>query len=189
MKPDSFHSAQLVQVPLNGLPQSGFESVGGLPAEFGLNLFRIDGIAAVMAGAVRDEGDEAARVTTQRGGQFIYHIADHLHEMQVGQFVLAAYIVSLPGFAAGENVPQRLTMVADMEPVAHVEAIAINGDGLAAQHFLNDDGNELFRELIRAVVVRAARDDGWQAVGVVVAAHEHVAGGLAGGVGRVRCVR
>ena len=79
-------------------------------------------------------------------------------------------------------------MIANVEPVAHVHAVPIDGDGFAAQDALNDDGDELFGELIRAVVVRAVRDECRQPVGVIVGTNKQVACGLASGVGRVRRV-
>ena len=50
---------------------------------------------------------------------------------------------------------------------------------------LDDDRDEFFRELVGAVVVGAIGGDHRQAVGVVIGAHQQVAGGLAGGVGRI----
>lgn len=50
----------VVQVPLHGLADAGFEGFLGSPAEFALNLAGVDGVAQVVAGAVGDVGDEFA---------------------------------------------------------------------------------------------------------------------------------
>ena len=109
--------------------------------------------------------------------------------MEIGLLVPASDIVAFAGLARQEHGPKGRAVVADVEPVAHVHAITINGDGAALDHTLDDDGDEFFRMLAWAVVVRAAGDDGRQAVGVVIATHEHVARGFAGGIGRVGRVR
>ena len=89
---------------------------------------------------------------------------------------------------ARQHLPERLGVVAHVEPVAHVHAVAVDRNRLAGQHALDHHRDQLLRELVRAVVVRAIGDDRGQAVGVMIGAHQHVARGLAGGVGRVRRV-
>ena len=77
-------------------------------------------------------------------------------------------------------------MVADVEPVTDVHSVAIDGNRLSLEQALNDHWNELLWKLIGPIVVGAIGNDGRQAVGVVISAHEHVAGGFAGRVRRVR---
>ena len=79
-------------------------------------------------------------------------------------------------------------MVVDEEPVADVRARAVDGQFLAVERVENDERNQLFREVVRAVVVGAVGNQRRQAVGVVPRAHEVVARGLRRGVGRVRAV-
>ncbi len=162
--------------------------MGRGPAEIALDLSGVDGVAAVVAGAVGDEGDEAAGVPAEGGLELVDEIADELDEVEVGLLVVAADVVGLAKRSLSQNGPESLAVVADVEPVADVHAVAIDGDGFPGLDALDDDGDELLRELIRAVVVGAVRDERGQTVGVVVAAHEHVTRGLAGGVGRVRRV-
>lgn len=103
--------------------------------------------------------------------------------MEIGLLVPASDIVAFSGLARQEHGPKGRAVVADVEPVAHVQAVAIDRNGTALDHTLDDDGDELLWMLAWAVVVRAACDDGRQSVGVVVTAYEHVARGLAGGIG------
>lgn len=49
----------VVQIPLNGLLDAVFELRFGQPAELGVDLGRVDGIAQIVALAVCDIGDEA----------------------------------------------------------------------------------------------------------------------------------
>jgi hypothetical protein len=54
------------EVPLDGLADAGLEGLGRAPAEFALDLAGVDGVAAVVAGAVGDVGDEAASCRRRR---------------------------------------------------------------------------------------------------------------------------
>ena len=79
-------------------------------------------------------------------------------------------------------------MVLDIEPVAHVLARAVNRQRLAIQCVEDDQRDELFREMVRPVIVRAVGKHDRQAIGLVPGAHEMVARRLArriGGRGRV----
>jgi hypothetical protein len=77
-------------------------------------------------------------------------------------------------------------VVLDVEPVADLLAVAVDGQRLAGQGVVDDQRDELFREVVGTVVVGAVGGQHRQAVGVVVGAHQMVAGRLAG---RVRAVR
>ena len=185
---DGAHPFLVVEIPAHGLADALLELVGGQPAQLLLDLRRVNGVAAVVARAVLDEGDQLARIAAELRGHFVDQIADQLHDVEVGPFVVAADVVGLAGAPARQHQPQRFRVVADVEPVAHVHAVAIDGDRFARQHALNHHRDQLLRELIRPVVVRAIGDHRLQAVGVMIGAHEHVAGGLAGRVRRVRRV-
>ena len=65
-------------------------------------------------------------------------------------------------------------VVLDEEPVAHVLALAIDGQRLAMADVVDEQRNQLLRELIGAVVVRAVGNDDGHAVSVVIGTHEVV---------------
>jgi hypothetical protein len=52
---DIFHPLLIVEIPLHGLADAGFEGLGGFPAEFAVDCGDIYGVAAVMAGGIRKE--------------------------------------------------------------------------------------------------------------------------------------
>ena len=74
---------------------------------------------------------------------------------------------------------------ADVEPVADLEAVAVDRERLAGEGVVDHQGDELFGELIRAVVVGAVGDERGQAIGVVPGADEVVGRGFGRGVGAV----
>ena len=52
-----FYPVLVVEIPLHGFADACFECFGGVPAEFVVNFCGIDGVAAVLAEAIGDEGD------------------------------------------------------------------------------------------------------------------------------------
>ncbi len=149
------------------------ECLAGLPTELVSDFGRVDGVAEVVAGAVRDEGDER-RVRLWSRVEFVEQRANVLHQFEVGQLVVAADVIGLARRAFFEHGAERRAMVADIEPVADVLAFSVNGDRFAAKAFENDDGDELFGKLIGAVVVGAVGDENGEAVGVAPGAGEVV---------------
>jgi hypothetical protein len=84
-----------------------------------------------------------------------------------------------------EHEPDGASVVLDVEPVADLHAVAIDGEIFPLKGIEDHQRDELFREVIRAVVVRAVGRQRGESVGVLVGADEVVAGSLGGGVGRV----
>ncbi len=177
---------RVVEIPLHGLADAGLESLRRTPAQFAFDLARIDGVAAVMARAVRDMGDQACVAALGRRPQLVEQGADRAHDVDVGLLVPAADVVGLAWRAARQHLADRAAVVGHVQPVAHVEAIAVHRQRLAGQGIDDHQRNQLLRELPGAVVVRAVGRQHRQAVGVMPGAHEVVAGGLAR---RVRAVR
>ena len=70
-------------------------------------------------------------------------------------------------------------VVLDVEPVAHVQAVAVDRQRLVLEGVGDHQRDQLLGKLVGAVVVAAARDHDRQAEGVVVGAAEQVGRGLA----------
>ena len=79
-------------------------------------------------------------------------------------------------------------MVDDVKPVAHVFPFAVDRKGLAVADIVDEQRNQLFRELVGTVVVGTVGYDGRHAVGVVESTDEVVAAGFGSGVGTVRVI-
>ena len=72
-----------------------------------------------------------------------------------------------------------------VDPVAHVQAVAVDRQRLVLQGVGDHQRDQLLRELVGAEVVGAARDHGVQPVRVVRGAHQEVGARLGGRVGVV----
>ena len=99
----------------------------------------------------------------------------HLYEVDVLPLVETAYVVGLGHAAFVEDEVDCAGVVLDIQPVAHVLALAIDGQGPAVADVVDEQRDELLRELVRAVVVGAVGHERGHPVGVVVGPHEMVA--------------
>ena len=86
-------------------------------------------------------------------GEFIQKRADSLHNLDILLFIVSADIVSFARNALRDNEIERAGMVFHIEPVAHLQTFAVNGEFLAVERMENDQRNEFFGEMVRSIVV------------------------------------
>ena len=79
-------------------------------------------------------------------------------------------------------------VVLHIQPVANVFPLTIHRQRFPVTDVVDEQRNQLLRELVRAVVVRTVCHDGRHSVRVVVSTHEMVARCLAGTVRTVRII-
>ena len=86
----------VVEVPLHGEREADLEGVLRRPAELGVELRAIDGVAEIVAGPIGDEGDElAVRRPPVRGASRSIEVADRGHDIDVAALGIAADVVGL----------------------------------------------------------------------------------------------
>ena len=169
-------------VPVDGgLQALGEVGVGRPPAQLALELGAVDGVAAVVAGAVGDPVEVL--------GVAPHGLQDHAQDGDVVLLAVGADEVGLPHAALREDVPDGRGVVLGVYPVADVLAAAVELGADAVDDVRDLPGDELLHVLVGAVVVGAVGDRGAQAVGAGPCAHEHVGGRLGGAVRRARAVR
>ncbi len=79
-------------------------------------------------------------------------------------------------------------MILDKEPVAHILAIAVDGNWLFFEAAADGQRNEFFPVLAGAVIVAAVGNAGGEVIGVAVGAHEMIGSGFGSGVGGIGAV-
>ena len=151
------------------------------PAELALELRAVDGVAAVVAGAVGDPVEVL--------GVAPHRLQDHAQDRDVVPLAVGADEVGLPHAAPGEDVPDGAGVVLGVDPVADVLAAAVELGADAVDDVRDLPGDELLHVLVGAVVVGAVGDRGAKPVGSGPGAHEHVGRGLGARVRRARPVR
>ena len=169
-------------VPVDRLLQAlGEVGVGRPPAQLALELRAVDGVAAVVAGAVGDPVEVL--------GVAAHGLQDHAQHGDVVLLAVGADEVGLPHAALGEDVPHRGAVVLGVDPVADVLALPVELGADAVDDVRDLPGDELLHVLVGAVVVGAVGDRGAKAVGAGPGAHEHVGGRLGRAVRGGRMIR
>ena len=172
----------VLDVPVDGLLQApGEVGVGRPPAQLALELRRVDGVAAVVAGAVGDPV-EVLGVASHR-------LEDHAQDGDVVLLAISPDEVGLSHAALGEDVPDGRGVVLGVDPVADVLAAAVELGADAVDDVGGLPGDELLHVLVGAVVDGAVGDRGAKAVGAGPGAHEHVGGRLGARVRAARVIR
>ena len=115
-------------------------------------------------------------------------IADRADDLHIGAFVVAADVVLAAGPAQPKNVMERAGMVLDMEPIADLQAVAVDRDRLTFERVEDRERDQLLRKVIRPVIVRAVGDDGRKPIGRVPGGDQVIGRCLGGRIGRVRAV-
>lgn len=172
----------VLDVPVDRLPQTlGEVGVGRPPAELALELGGVDGVAAVVAGAVGDPVEVL--------GVLSHRLQDHAQDRDVVHLAVGADEVGLPRAALGQDVPDGRGVVLGVDPVADVLAAAVELGADAVDDVRDLPGDELLHVLVGAVVIGAVGDRGAKPVGAGPSAHEHIGGRLGRAVRRGRVVR
>ena len=173
----------VVEIPSNSLLNAFFKLEAWFPAEFALELGGVDGITGIVTEAVGDVGDEVEIFAFLTAKESVNGVDDNLDDVDVLPFVESSDVVGFSNGALVEDEVDGTGMVFHIKPVAYVLAFAIYRQRFAMADVIDEERNELLRELVWAVVVGAVGHDGGHAVGVVECAHEVVAAGFGCGVG------
>ena len=145
------------------------------PTELAPELGGVDGVAAVVAGAVGDPVEVL--------GVLSHRLEDNAQHGDVVLLAVGPDEVGLPHAALREDVPDGAGVVLGVDPVADVLAAAVELGAHAVDDVGDLPGDELLHVLVGAVVVGAVGDRGAKPVGARPGAHEHVGGSLGGAVG------
>ena len=120
------------------------------PAQLALELGGVDGVPAVVAGAVGDPVEVL--------GVAAHGLEDHAQDGDVVLLAVGADEVGLPRAAAGQDVPDGAGVVLGVDPVADVLALPVELGAHAVDDVRDLPGDELLHVLVGAVVVGAVGD-------------------------------
>jgi len=143
----------------------------------------IERIPPVMSGTVGDEGDELGVVLFGFAGLLGERMEEQVDEVDVAHLVAPADVVDGTRSGFAQDGVDGTAVVFDVQPVADVESVTVDGDGFTSQGFLDREGDELLGVLAGTVVVGAAGDEGRHAVGAVIGLSHQVACCLGNTVG------
>ena len=153
---DGGHPFGMIEIPGDGFEDAALKGLLRLPAQITLDLARIDGITAIVPGAVFHKCDLiTVGLAVFERSQLVQGGANGLHHFQIGFFVVAAHVVSFTNDAFVQHASDGQTVVSHIEPIANLLTVTINGQGLARQGVVDHQGDQLFREMIGPVIVGA----------------------------------
>lgn len=167
---DAHPPVAVLEVPFDRLLDAVLKFRLRFPAELRVDLRRVDGVAAVVALAVGDVLDEVFGLAEL--------LEDGLDNVDVGALIVAADVVDLADAALLQDQVDGMAVILDVEPVADVLAVTVDRQLLVGQRVDDHQRDELLREVVRAVVVRAARDRRRDLVGAMVSHDKQVRTGL-----------
>ena len=103
-----------------------------------------------------------------------HYVDDGLDYRYVLFLVETAYVVHLAGASVAKHCVDGAAVVVDIEPVAHILSLSVDGQGNAFEHIVEDKRDEFLGELGGAVVVGAAGYVYRQSEGFAVGLCEHI---------------
>lgn len=164
---------EIVEVPLDGFADAGFEGFFWCPAEFFLDFAGVYGVAHVVARAVFYICDQIP-VTSLLWAEFLEDVADGVDHFDVLFFVVATDVVGFAGLAFFDHFVEGASVVFYKQPITDLVAFAVYREWLAFQGIEDHQRHELFGEMIRTVVVGAVCDQHRQAVGALPGSYQVV---------------
>src|SRR5262249_24008060 len=147
-------------IPVDRPPDAFFECNFRLPAQFAAEPGAIEGVAAVVARAIRGKMGE--------GPGLVQYFQDGLYHSPNSCLRSRRHVVGCTRLAAFQHAGNRPAVVLYIEPVALLHSVAVDRKRLALEGIGDHQRNQLFRELAGAVVIRAAQEDGSDSIGMDV---------------------
>ena len=135
----------MLLIPRNRRLNAVIELRRGLPAELTPDLRRINCIAAVMALAVFDVADLLLPLAKRS--------ENRTYDRYIRTLVMSADVVDLTLRPAPQDRVDGTAMIVDMQPVAHISSVTVDGQFLPMHGTNYHERDELLGELERTIVV------------------------------------
>src|SRR5215472_9166581 len=139
------------------------------------NFGTVESVTAVVARAILDIFDE--------GFRFVEAGQNSPDNFEVGLRSTGRDIENRAGLGVFEGQCDGPAVVFNEQPVTLLQAVTVDGKGLVFLGVGDHERNEFFGELIGAVIVGAAKNDGRDAVGIPISSDEVVGGCFACSIG------
>ena len=149
--------------PMNPIPpvtRTVPEGDGRRPGELAADLGEVQGVAPVVAGPILHVPEEGLGLPGE--GQ------DVSGDVQIHPLLAAPDVVHLADLTRRQDARQGATVILHVQPLPHVQTVAVDGKGIAPERVHDHQRDELLGELVGTVVVAGPGDDDRQAVGAVI---------------------
>src|SRR3989344_7788666 len=157
----------IVSIPVDRLSKCIFEVIFWLPTELFSDQRCINSITTIVSRSVAHKFDFVRTLPKI--------VEDQGCDLPITHFIIRADVVYGAQPPAQKTQLERLTMINNINPVAHVAAVAIERKLLPFEHSKYEKWDQLFGVLARTVIVRAISHDDRHLPRIVIRATEHVA--------------
>src|SRR5580704_16070475 len=137
-------------VPVDGIADPLAKGHLRLPVELTFRLAAIDGIPQVVPGTITDKFNQSLRFSEQ--------LEQHAGQVDIANFLVTAEVVDLARLPLAQSRVDSPAVIMHVNPVADILPRAIHGQRLVFESLRDEEGNNLFRELVGPVIVGAASD-------------------------------
>src|SRR6202050_3512201 len=142
---DSRYPLHIHLVPINGLPQAIVQRYGRRPAQLASNFVALKSVASIMTGTISYRREQRLRLAHQPEQAARY--------AEILFYIETADVVDLSNPASLKNRQNAAAIVVYMQPVALLLPVTVNRERLVIERIRNQQRQELFGELKRAIVV------------------------------------
>ena len=140
------------------------------PSECSLDLCSIDRIALVVSWTISDEFDK--RLAFSHLGY------EYFRDLEIRVFIVSSDIIDTATLSTGKYFPHGFAVIDDVEPVADVRAISIEGNGLIVFQEVDEMWDQFLMILMWSIVIRATRDRVIDTERPPIGTREHIACGF-----------
>ena len=168
------HPFLVIKIPFYRFFDTLFKLQRRLPTEFLLQLSRVNSIPHIVTLSVCYISNQIQVSTLRTTEQSINCLDDHLDDIDILPLVETTDVVSLGNLTLVENHIDGTGMIYYIQPVAHVLTLTIYRQWLAMTDVIDEQRNQLLRELVWTIVVRAVGHDGRHTICIVESTDEVV---------------
>ena len=168
------HPFLVIKIPFYSFLDTLLKLERWLPTPFLLQLSRVDGETHIMTLSVCYISDEIQILAFLSAEQTVNGLDNLLDDIDILPLVETADVIGLGNLTLVENHIDGTGMIYYIQPVAHVLTLTIYWQWLAMTDVVDEQRNQLLRELVWTIVVRAVGHDGWHTVCIVESTNEVV---------------
>ena len=142
-----------------------------------------------MARAVGDIADLLRiGLPVRTRANLIKQTANSVHHIDIAALRIAADIIGLARRGVLEHQPDGAGVIIDKQPIAHIGALPVDRQSLARQSFQYHQRDQLFGEVVGAVIIGTIGHGDRQAIGMPPRLHQMVRSRFGGRIGRARII-
>ena len=139
-----------------------------------------------MPRTISNVSDQVYILTFLATKQAIHSPNHHLDDIDILPLIETTDIISIRNLTLMENHINRTRMILYIQPVAHILTLTIHRQWLAMTDIIDEQRNQLLRELIRTIIIRAVGHNSRQAISIVESTHKVITACLRSRIWRVR---